>query len=65
MNPLHPDRMTADERLDEVARIIATALRRWLVNQSEQIENMEKFPLDNSDSQWPYGLEPELPGEKP
>ena len=64
-NALHPDRMTSDERLDEVARILATAIGRWRKNKPEQIENMENFPLDNSPDQWPYGLEPEKPGEKP
>ena len=64
-NPLHPDRMTSEERLDEVARIIATAILRDRKNRTEQIENSEKFPLDNSHDQWPYGFEPDQPGERP
>ena len=39
MNALHPDRMTDDERLDEVARILAAGLLR---HRSRAIREAEK-----------------------
>lgn len=51
MNPLHPDLLTAEERLDEVARILATGilrLRKKQLEESEKNEKTESFPLDVS-----------------
>ena len=46
----HPTQMTDDERLTEVAHILATAIRRLLEKQKT-----EKIPVDNSPNQCPYG----------
>ncbi|MBF0177968.1 MAG: hypothetical protein HQL63_14140 [Magnetococcales bacterium] len=46
----HPTHMSDDERLNEVARILATGIHRLLEKQKT-----EKIPLDNSPNQWPYG----------
>ncbi|MBF0185942.1 MAG: hypothetical protein HQM06_16355 [Magnetococcales bacterium] len=46
----HPAQMSDDDRLTEAARILATGIRRLLEKQKT-----EKFPLDNSPNQWPYG----------
>lgn len=48
MNPLHPDLLTAEERLDEVARILATGILRLKQKKLEESENTENFPLDLS-----------------
>lgn len=37
MNPLHPDRMSAPERLDEIAAILAAGLMRLKARQSRQL----------------------------
>ena len=47
---VHPTQMTDDERLDEVAALLATGIRRLLEKQKT-----EKIPLDNSPNQCPYG----------
>jgi hypothetical protein len=36
-NPLHPDRMTAAERLDEVAAILAVGLVRLVTSKSSEL----------------------------
>ena len=62
-NALHPDRMTADERLDEVADILATGLARW--NERENTNNynaLREFPLDFSPTK--SGHEPQLKPRK-
>ncbi|MBF0185611.1 MAG: hypothetical protein HQM06_14665 [Magnetococcales bacterium] len=46
----HPTNMTADERLNEVAAIIATGLRR--LGEKQKTENI---PVDNSPTKCPYG----------
>jgi hypothetical protein len=48
-NPLSPDRMTASERLDEIAEILARGLIRLRARQSRQIsadlgESFVDFP---------------------
>ena len=50
INPTHPTKMTDDERLDEVATILATGIHRLLKKQKP-----EKIPVDNSPNQCPYG----------
>ena len=37
MNPLNPDRLTASERLDEIAEMLATALMRLRERKSSSI----------------------------
>ena len=49
-NGVDPNLLSTDERLNEAARILATAIRRLLEKQKT-----EKIPLDNSPNQWPYG----------
>ncbi|MBF0182753.1 MAG: hypothetical protein HQM03_22300 [Magnetococcales bacterium] len=46
----HPDHMTAEERLDEAAAILATAIRRL-----KEKRKTEKIPVDKSPDQCPYG----------
>jgi len=53
MNALDPNLMTADERLDAVARILATGIQRLL-----EKEKTENISLDKSPDQWLHGLEP-------
>ncbi len=50
MNPTHPTKMSDDERLTEVAALLATGIRRLLEKQKT-----EKIPVDNSPNQCPYG----------
>ena len=50
MNTTHPDQMTPEARLTEVATILATALRRM-----KEKHNSENISLDKSPNQWPYG----------
>jgi hypothetical protein len=52
-NPLPPDRMTADERLDEVATILAAGLMRLTASKSSRLsaasgESSLDFPTDQS-----------------
>jgi hypothetical protein len=42
MNPLNPDRMTAKERLAEVARILALGLIRLRARQSSQVSELKR-----------------------
>lgn len=44
-----PARMTAAERLDEAAALLATGLRRL-----REKQNLEKIPLDKSPGSRPY-----------
>lgn len=44
-NPLHPARMTADERIGEIARILAESLVRSL---PEQSSSLSAEPRDSS-----------------
>ena len=41
-NPLSPERMTADERLAELGRILAAGLRRVLLEQSSSLSANER-----------------------
>ncbi|MAE43982.1 MAG: hypothetical protein CMF63_03150 [Magnetovibrio sp.] len=62
-NALDPERMTADERLDEVADILATGLARW--NELKNANNsnaLREFPLDFSPAK--SGHEPQLKPRK-
>jgi hypothetical protein len=52
MNFTPPDHMTAEERLDEVASILATGIRRMLDKRKRE---KEKVLLDNSPRKRPYG----------
>jgi|TARA_B100001971_G_scaffold209577_1_gene233427 hypothetical protein len=62
-NALHPDRMTADERLDEVADILATGLARWNERKNTNNSNaLREFPLDFSPTK--SGHEPQLKPRK-
>lgn len=46
----HPNQMTDDDRLTEVAHLLATAILRL-----KKKQNPENIPLDNSPNQCPYG----------
>ena len=51
-NALDPDHMTASERLDEVADILATGLRRLIVRKSSPLSgNRGESPLAMSPDQ--------------
>ncbi|MBF0424592.1 MAG: hypothetical protein HQL66_02055 [Magnetococcales bacterium] len=54
-----PARMTAEERLDEVAAILATGVRRLL----KKLET-EKIPLDKSPGTRPYVQKTNRTGER-
>jgi hypothetical protein len=41
-NPLSPERMTADERLAELGRLLAAGLRRVLLEQSSSLSANER-----------------------
>ncbi|MBF0461755.1 MAG: hypothetical protein HQL87_10195 [Magnetococcales bacterium] len=47
---IHPDHMTAQDRLAEVGSILSTAIRRL-----REKQKAEKIPLDNLPNQCPYG----------
>ena len=50
LSTTHPDAMTPDQRLTEVAHILATAIRRL-----KEKHNPENISLAKSPNQWPYG----------
>ena len=45
-NPVHPDLLTDDERLNEVARILATGIRRLHEKNMKLSGKPENFQLD-------------------
>lgn len=49
-----PARMTTDQRLDEIAGILASGILRRRLKQAQQSGNMENFPLDNGNRPSPY-----------
>ena len=56
MNALDPNLMTADERLDEVARILAAGIHRWMDKKKPKIiGKTEKVILDKPPLLPPYG----------
>ncbi|MBF0097405.1 MAG: hypothetical protein HQM04_09580 [Magnetococcales bacterium] len=57
--PPHPSDMTTDQRLDEVAIILATGTKRLI-----EKEKTEKISLDNSPNQWLHGRKLRPTGEK-
>ncbi len=50
INTQDPSLLTADERLDEAASILATGIKRLL-----EKRKTEKIPLDKSPTVCPYG----------
>jgi hypothetical protein len=66
-NALHPDLMTADERLDEVAAILAAGILRMRArrrrNFANRINGLEKVPLDFPAEKSVCGFEPSDSGE--
>lgn len=56
----HPDRMTADERLDEVARILALGILRLQARKrkSNKPNHLREFRVDFSAQQSVHGFEP-------
>ena len=51
-----PDRMTAEERLDEVADILAAGIRRLYAKKSaNKIDRLETIPLDKPANQRLHG----------
>ena len=64
INALDPDRMTADERLDEVAEILAAGFLRLRSYESANNSNgFGDFPLDFPAHQSVHGLDPRQGGE--
>ena len=64
INALDPERMTAEERLDEVAEIMAAGFRR--LRNNELANNSNDFgdsPLDFPAHQSVHGLDPRQGGE--
>ena len=63
-NALDPDRMTADERLAEVADILAAGFRRLCNHESENDSNdFGDIPLDFPAHQSVHGSDPRQGGE--
>ena len=48
-NGVDPNLLSTDERLNEAARLLATAILRL-----KKKRKTENFPLDNSPNQWPH-----------
>ena len=64
INALDPERMTAEERLDEVAEILATGLLRLRTHESANNSNDSgDFPLDLPAHQSVHGPDPRQGGE--
>ena len=64
MNALHPDRMSADERLDELATVLARGLQRLRTRQSRRLSagtesSSVDFSADQSGHAVRLGLEDE------
>ena len=51
----HPNQLTPDQRLDEVASILATGILRLRQKKAQTAANRESFPLDNRNRLTPYG----------
>ena len=66
INALDPERMTAEERLDEVAEIMAAGFRRLRNNEStNNSNNFGDIPLDFPAHQSVHGPDPRQSGERP
>lgn len=63
-NALHPDRMAAAERLDEVASILGAGIRRLLDKHNKQ-NGIRDVSLDFSDTQSVHGQATHDHGECP
>ena len=64
INALDPERMTAEERLDEVAEIMAAGFRRLRNNEStNNFNDFGYFPLDFPAHQSVHGPDPRQGGE--
>lgn len=50
-----PTRMTADQRLDEIAGILAAGILRIRQKKAQQYERMDNLSLDNGNRVSPYG----------
>ena len=59
MNATDPNLMTAEERLDEVAAILADGIKRLIKK-----KKTEKIPLDKSPDQCPYVHKTNRNGER-
>ncbi len=57
MNALNPNLMTADERLEEVARILVAGILRYRES-IKKTSTSETISLDNMADQCPYGRKP-------
>ena len=49
-----PALMTADQRLDEIAGILASGLLRLRLKSAQHNDNTENLPLDNGNRPSPY-----------
>jgi hypothetical protein len=64
LNALDPERMAADERLDEVADILAAGFLRLRCHEStNNSSDFGDFPLDFSGHQSAHGPDPRQNGE--
>ena len=61
-NAVHPDLMTDDERLNEVARILATGIRRWHQKNVKLYGKHENIQLDIPVGTSECGLTPNATG---
>ena len=58
-NALSPERMTADERLDEIAGLLVLGIRRArqrAEGQGKILADIRRNPLDNPIPSRPYGV---------
>lgn len=55
LNQPQPTQMSDDDRLTEVARILASGILRLRLKKAKQSEKTENLPLDNRDRMVPYG----------
>ena len=51
----HPNHLTPDQRLDEVANILAAGILRLRQKKAQHTANREHFQLDNRNRLTPYG----------
>ncbi|ABK45111.1 hypothetical protein Mmc1_2855 [Magnetococcus marinus MC-1] len=56
MRGIHPDLLTAEERLDEIAEILANGVLRFLEKRNSRTSlNKQQKPLDSVSEQSVYG----------
>ena len=53
-NTVHPDQMSPDQRLDEIAAILAAGVIRLQLKKSGESGKPERYSLDNGNQTSPY-----------